>query len=136
MKKIIALIALCLAVITTQAALPAPIQEFVSSYNTEFAGKTEDGVKFGKAITEGKNVIIPMHMDDSELTEMGYGLKDAIDMMGGEGVMEQVMLEAIFEDSDSDDLKMFKQHQYNIVIRMIGTSSKDVVNLTIHWQDL
>lgn len=139
MKKIFALVAFCLAFITTQAAVPAAIQSFVKEYNTEIAGQTADGIHFGRATIEGNNLIIPMYLDDSELQEYGMGLSDAIELMGGTEIMEGMMLLAIFEDADVEtdsELAMFKQYQYNIVFRMIGTSSKDRVDLRIHYQDL
>ena len=139
MKKFFAILAFCLAIVTVEAAVPAPIQKFVDEYNTELAGQSEDGVSFGKGFISGNDIIIPMYMDDSELVSMGYTMKDAIDMMGGEEAFEQVMLESFFEIDDPEsaqEIATLKRYQYNIVLRMIGSASKSQVNLRIRYQDL
>ena len=139
MKKFFALVAFCLAMITVQAAVPAPIQQFVDEYNAEVAGQSADGIRLGRCTISGNDIIIPMYIDDSELVAQGITLKDAIDMMGGEEAVEQVMLQAIFEDTDpesSENIAMLKRYQYNLVLRMIGSASNSKVNFRIRYQDL
>lgn len=137
MKKILALVAFCFAIMTTQAAVPAPIQEFISEYNSTMAGQSEDGIKFGKAIMEGNDLVIPMYLDDSELAEYGMGLKDAIDLMGGKEAFEEMILLSIFEgEDDGEEIAAFKSYKINLVFRMVGTASKDRVDLRVRYQDL
>jgi hypothetical protein len=139
MKKFFALVAFCLAMITVQAAVPAPIQSFVDEYNAEAAGQSADGIRLGRCTISGNDIIIPMYIDDSELVAQGFTLKDAIDMMGGQEAVEQVMLQAIFEDTDpesSENIAMLKRYQYNLVLRMIGSASKTKVDFRIRYQDL
>ena len=125
--------------ITVQAAVPAPIQKFVDDYNSEIAGYTEDGIRFGRGIINDNDIIIPMYMDDSELMAAGFTLKEAIDMMGGEEAFEQVMLESFFELDDPEsaqEIATLKRYQYNIVLRMIGEASKSKVDIRVRYQDL
>ena len=139
MKKFFALVAFCLAMITVQAAVPAPIQQFVDEYNSEVAGQSDEGIRFGRGSISGNDIIIPMYMDDSELMASGFTLKEAIDMMGGEEAIEQVMLESFFELDDPEsaqEIATLKRYQYNIVLRMIGSASKTKVDLRIRYQDL
>ena len=139
MKKFLAILAFCLAIVTVEAAVPAPIQKFVDEYNTELAGQSEDGVSFGKGFISGNDIIIPMYMDDSELVSMGYTMKDAIDMMGGEEAFRTMMLQSLLEDQDAEsaeEIANLKRYQYNLLIRMIGSASKSQVNLCIRYQDL
>ena len=139
MKKFFALVAFCLAMITVQAAVPAPIQQFVDEYNSEVAGQSDEGIRFGRGSISGNDIIIPMYMDDSELMAAGFTLKEAIDMMGGEEAFEQVMLESFFglDDPESaQEIATLKRYQYNIVLRMIGEASKSKVDLRIRYQDL
>lgn len=139
MKKFFALVAFCLAMITVQAAVPAPIQQFVDEYNSEVAGQSDEGIRFGRGSISGNDIIIPMYMDDSELMAQGFTLKDAIDFMGGEEAFEQVMLESFFELDDPEsaqEIATLKRYQYNIVLRMIGSASKTKVDLRIRYQDL
>lgn len=139
MKKFFALVAFCLAMVTVQAAVPAPIQQFVDEYNSEVAGQSDEGIRFGRGSISGNDIIIPMYMDDSELMAAGFTLKEAIDMMGGEEAFEQVMLESFFELDDPEsaqEIATLKRYQYNIVLRMIGEASKSKVDLRIRYQDL
>ena len=139
MKKFFALVAFCLAMITVQAAVPAPIQSFVDEYNAEAAGQSADGIRLGRCTISGNDIIIPMYMDDSELMAAGFTLKEAIDMMGGEEAFEQVMLESFFELDDPEsaqEIATLKRYQYNIVLRMIGEASNSKVDLRIRYQDL
>ena len=138
-KKFFALVAFCLAMITVQAAVPAPIQQFVDEYNSEVAGQSDEGIRFGRGSISGNDIIIPMYMDDSELMAQGITLKDAIDLMGGEEAFEQVMLDSFFELDDPEsaqEIATLKRYQYNIVLRMIGSASKTKVDLRIRYQDL
>lgn len=139
MKKFFALVAFCLAMITVQAAVPAPIQQFVDEYNSEVAGQSDEGIRFGRGSISDNDIIIPMYMDDSELMAQGFTLKEAIDIMGGKEVIEQAMLQAIFEETDPEsaqEIAMLKRYQYNIVLRMIGSASKTKVDFRIRYQDL
>ena len=139
MKKFFALVAFCLAMITVQAAVPAPIQSIADEFNTEYAGQSEDGIRYGRCTISGNDIIFPMYFDDSELMAAGFTFKDAIDMMGGEEAIEQVMLESLFESNDSEgaqELAALKRYQYNIVVRMIGSVSKSKVDIRVRYQDL
>ena len=125
--------------ITVQAAVPAPIQKFVDDYNSEIAGYTEDGIRFGRGIINDNDIIIPMYMDDSELVAVGLTIKDAIDYSGGEEAMRQTMLQSILEEDDSEsdqEIAMLKRYQYNLVLRMIGSTSNTHVDIRIRYQDL
>ena len=138
-KRFFTAVALCLTMIAVQAAVPAPIQNFVNQYNTEVAGLSEDGVRFGKASISGYDIIIPMYMDDQELVEAGFTLAEAIDMMGGEELFKSEMLASIFEEGDPSadpDVANLKQYQYNLLVRMIGTASKTHVDVRIRHQEL
>jgi len=137
MRKLLALLIFSFTLVTAQAALPAPLQEFVDAYNTELAGQSADGMKFGRAVLEGIDIVVPIYMDDSELLEYNMGLKDAIDLMGGEEYIESLMLLAVFEEGGNDEtLALLKKYKYNFVFRIIGTASKDKVNIRIRWQDI
>lgn len=139
MKRFFTAVALCLTMITVQAAVPAQIQNFVNQYNTEVAGLSEDGVRFGKASISGYDIIIPMYMDDQELVEAGFTLAEAINMMGGEELFKAEMLASIFEEGDPSadpDVANLKQYQYNLLVRMIGTASKTHVDVRIRHQEL
>jgi hypothetical protein len=139
MKKFLALVVLCLAMITAQAAVPASIQSIVDEYNTSIAGTSEDGVLFGKSFISGNDIIIPMYMDDAELVEAGFTLAEAIDMMGGTDAIAQIMLESLFEDPDSKsdpEIVALKRYQYDLVVRMIGSTSKTQVDARVRYQSL
>ena len=139
MKRFFTAVALCLTMIAVQAAVPAPIQNFVNQYNTEVAGLSEEGVRFGKASISGYDIIIPMYMDDQELVEAGFTLAEAIDMMGGEELFKAEMLASIFEEGDPSadpDVANLKRYQYNLLVRMIGTASKTHVDVRIRHQEL
>ena len=137
MRKLLVFLIFSFTLVTAQAALPAPLQEFVDAYNTELAGQSADGMKFGRAVLEGIDIVVPIYMDDSELLEYNMGLKDAIDLMGGEEYIESLMLLAVFEEGGNDEtLALLKKYKYNFVFRIIGTASKDKVNIRIRWQDI
>ena len=139
MKRFFTAVALCLTMIAVQAVVPAPIQNFVNQYNTEVAGLSEDGVRFGKASISGYDIIIPMYMDDTDLVEAGFTLAEAIDMMGGEELFKAEMLASIFEEGDTSndpDIANLKRYQYNLLVRMVGTASKTHVDVRIRHQEL
>lgn len=139
MKKLFALLALCLATMTIQAAVPAKIQQFMDEFNAEVKGKTEDGVTFGDAKIEGNALVLYIYIDDSELAEYGLNLNDAFEIAGGTEVYEALFWEEIFADADAEDkaiFEEFKQSKLDMVFRMIGSASEVAVDLRIRYQDM
>ena len=125
--------------ISVLAAVPAPIQTFVDTYNHETARQKEDGVRFGKAFISGNDIICPMYMDDQDLMDAGITLEAAIDMTGGKEMFKAEMIASLSEDGDPSndpDIANLKRYQYNIVVRMIGSVSKTQVDVRISHLEL
>ena len=78
---------------------------------------------FGRTTIVGNDIIIPMYMDESDFIKEGLDLKSAFELLGKE-TAEKIMMETFLEEDLKEELAVLKRYQYNIVMKMIGATSK------------
>ena len=97
-----------------------------------------DGLTFKGASVEGRNFICAFTVDESLLG--GKPMKQAFSEAGmNEESFAQTMRELMFEDMTAEDKAIFqslKVYKYNLVYRLIGSSSGDQMDCVIRYQDL
>ena len=134
MKKIFTILALVAAMLTNvNAAVPSAVQRIIDEGNKVLAGESAEGMTFQAIFTEGQNVVFPIVLDDSQLVAMGYRLSQAIDMMGGQEAFRTELISGLFEGETDEDLLTLKENRYNIVFRLKGGTSGDVIDLKVNY---
>ena len=114
------------------------VQGVLDGLNEEMPEMNGDGLTFKGASVEGRNFICAFTVDESLLG--GKPMKQAFSEAGmNEESFAQTMRELMFEDMTAEDKAIFqslKVYKYNLVYRLIGSSSGDQMDCVIRYQDL
>lgn len=122
----------------TNNDVPEEIAAFIASANEELGGLSEEGMTYQGTKLEGKDIVVLIDVDESIF--YGMDLKTAFNMSGmTEEAFAQYMKAEMFRGMDEEDRQQaaaLREYEYNIVIRLTGSKSKEEMNCRINYNEL
>lgn len=114
-----------------QKNVPQEIQSVVDEFQDEI-GVYDDGITLTSVAIEGKNIVMTMELDESELAGMSF--IEAFEFAGinmdefSAGIKAEVL-------SEKEGQDVLRKYKYNLVMRMVGSISHETYDIVISYKE-
>ena len=113
------------------------IEGFIEGMDEELAGMEEDGMKYTGTVVDGKSFICTFTIDESQFG--GMSMKQAFAYVGmTEDIFAQTMKTEMFDgmtDEEADLMSSLYMLKYDLIFRLVGSESGDVMNCKIGYEE-
>lgn len=114
-----------------QKNVPPEIQSVVDEMQDEI-GVNDEGITLTSVAIEGKNIVMTMELDESEFVGMSF--IEAFEYAGinmdefSAGLKAEIL-------SDNEGHDVLRKYKYNMVMRMVGSISRETFDVVISYKE-